>query len=1192
MDHSDPATPETSVEAQDTSNRRKSGRTRHKPVLLQQDPNVTQSTRAGSAKRKLADFRDEDGNGEDGDTDEDSEQSESDPDEEEVKERKKKATRKVASKPAPKKSRPNDIASKSLPVRPAVNGVKKAAKPRKAPPRLSGLGDLGSGLYGMRFLHSHKFAHSLNLHAAEVFGRKKDLDEVAADWIQYWGRNQTEAMCAFVNFAIKCTGCPLQVDIHDIEDPDNVVSKLTDLQDEYQAQKPAEYPLVSKAKSQSSFRPMMIEFIETFITACHAAGLLYSDLQIIENIEIWVSTMTSSSIRPFRHTSTLISLTISNSLCKIAAETSENLAKISRQKEGEQKKKRVNEARVKDLDKSVADLDRRLTQLKEMLLGMFDTVFVHRYRDVDPRIRLECVTALGDWIITLPDVFFEGIYLRYLGWVLSDSSAPTRAEVIKQLLKLYKNKSNVARLRTFTDRFRARILEMAMQDADLTIRVSAIELLEMIRETELLEPDDIDNVGGLIFDSEPRIRKAVAGFFSENINDLYETTLDDFGGQEGLIETLGEEVEDEYDTPRATWLKLKCMAEILHTYDSQDSGSVTLQRNIDKSNSGADSRLAMAAHNIYEAVPEVRNWEVLAGYLLYDFSQIGRAADVSNTAFKKRCHLDEKEEIFMLELLDVAVKRSVQEAVENEQDKKGKKTAKQREESRKAQASMALQLARTIPKLLKKFGSNPTTASPVLALGSIMNLDIFQEMRENSTLYASLLDDINKQFLSHGNQEVLTEASNALLHAQEYEDLNEVTESKIQELWSDTIQHLRTSIASGITEGLNDLCDTVNRMAALSNVISCVEVFDKVGRPSSKRKANKITTAPPLDLLVELIEEPALDQAAGEEAVEILTAAIKSVRSYYMWITVSLQAEVDVNKPPSSLPDYSAFVRALSFVASAWPSGSKIRQLACACILDVHTLFARFRHSPNTNLIINSVSEDAVPLILQTFVSLEKHYARIARKKVESGPANVDAAPESDPEEELESDSDEDQEDDGGVVATTAEQRRMKVLVAEEALCRFTYSMMLAILAKVLDTPSEGQKQGRIRQRIQRNRFKLGGAFKETLAQMDDKPVTTRGGGASKKGKRNTKPTEKAPSTAAAATATATESHARAESKNHKSAATVQDEDAGSDAEGEEDAEQRELVDDQIIDEPDDEAADESAGDQDQESGEDEIMGD
>ena len=49
------------------------------------------------------------------------------------------------------------------------------------------------------------------------------------------------------------------------------------------------------------------------------------------------------------------------------------------------------------------------------------SVFVHRFRDVDHRIRTECVHELGQWMQRLPQVYFDTAHLRYIGWAVSDS---------------------------------------------------------------------------------------------------------------------------------------------------------------------------------------------------------------------------------------------------------------------------------------------------------------------------------------------------------------------------------------------------------------------------------------------------------------------------------------------------------------------------------------------------------------------------------------------------------------------------------------------------------------------------------------------------------------------------------------------------------------------------------------------------
>lgn len=951
-------------------------------------------------------------------------------------------------------------------------------------------------------------------------------------------------MCDLINFVIKCSGCDLQVDAHDIEDQDNIPSKLTDLQDEYQSQKVTNYPLISRPKGHSSFRSTMTGFFETLIYTCHAAGLLYSDLAIIENLDAWVVTMTSAPLRPFRHTATVISMTMANTLCTVAADIADNTATTMRQKEGEQKKRAVNKERVKALEAKIAEGEKKRTQVLGNLKDIFEGVFIHRYKDVDPKIRVECVAALGNWIASLPDVYFESMYLRYLGWVLSDTSAPTRAEVIKQLGKLFKNKENVARLRQFTERFRPRMVEMAIRDSEASIRTATVELLDTIRKTGLLEPDDIDNVGRLIFDTEPRVRKAVAGFFAENINDLYENTLEDLGGEESLAELLGEQDDDDHDAPRASWLKLKCVTEALQSYDVEDEeeSSEIPEAGRALSASGVDSRYALAARTIYDGVPEAKEWEVMAGYLLCDLSSIDQPSEDLDDTFKARCKLNEKEELLLLEILNVAVKARLTEAAEADIDKKGRRSKARKGQSREIQEATALHLAKIIPRLLKKFGSNSATASAVLRLEHVLNLDIFQELRQDSTTYASLLDDINKQFLTHADQGVLAEASTALLHARSFEDLEEVTEGKVQELWEDTIDTLRTLMATRDESDITHLCNTIRRIANLASISDCVASFDLEARSASKN-SNKHSTASPLTFLMELIRDPDLDSQAGEEADEVLIGAIKAVLFYYMWSVRSLQSAILSGTPMPKLPDFTLFTQSLVSLIDSRSAISLVRLAAVGTLLDLHTLFATFRHMqlPSTiqdedaiHSLVTQIPLPAQPLILSTYTALEKTFAKKTHRMLEPAPDD-DLA--SDPEDS--SDEEEDNEDIHAQQGT---------LVAEKQLCEIAGKMVLAILGRVLD--HEGPKKGKIKERLQRNKLKLGANFKEVVAYLDEPQAKGRKKAIPKRGKKAVKPVE-------------------VEEEEEESEG---DEGLRLEEGGEEDLRRRELVEDRIVD-PDEESA-------------------
>ncbi|KAF2806241.1 uncharacterized protein BDZ99DRAFT_422643 [Mytilinidion resinicola] len=942
------------AEPSSTAAPRKSGRVVKKPELV-----AAASSPSGSVKRKR-----------DGDDDEDmddasdeasDEESDGEPDEEELREKKRAKKKAAPRKPAPKKSKTNGEVS--LAIRPAVT---KQKKPRKARTVKMVDPEEAEGLY------------------AEVFASGDDLNDVAARWITSFNENEAIAVAEIVNLVLKCAGCDSKVDNHDIDDPDSCATKLTDIQEEYQANDITEYPLVARGKSSAAFKANLAAFFRSLIESIAQTSLLFDNVVLMENLQVWISTLSSASNRPFRHTATVSSLAIITALCHVGKEIVESEAKARRQSEAEAKKARVNRGRVQGLEARAHEMGQRKETVDGWLREMFDAVFIHRYRDVDPKIRVDCIEALSEWITTYPEAFFDSHHLRYLGWVLSDTHAPSRATVIKSLQRLFKDKDKQVGLRTFTERFRTRIVEMATSDAEATVRASTVELLDTLLEAEMLEPDDIDSVGRLIFDSEPRVRKAVVGFFVENINVVYEGRIDEMGGQETLDETLVRpEDDDDYDSPRLEWLKLKCLVSQLEAYDSEEGELPNQIEHIAGSHfaliaAGIESRFSLAAQSLYDHMPEIRQWEILAGYLLFDHSQPtenGSTTDAS-AMLQQNCKLTEREEIILLEILNAAVKISLANASEPSTDAhkktaKGRLTKAQREELIANQEQAVRHLALLIPRLLKKFGAIPDAASSVLNLERVLNLDVFQELRQDATL-AALLDDINKQFMTHGNERVLLEASEALRHARGYEELREITDGKVQLLWDDTMNAFATltkgrdlstrgSLSDNILTGVTN---TVLRIANLASISDCVQIFESVPttpKPKSKPKAAKTasadtdTTIPPITALISLITrgvpQPDTDLIAETSAAEDALAihALRAVLPYYMWKISHWKTAILSSTP---IPDTDVAAVAARFddtkdaliqVMNSRKGADEIRVEAAGVICDLYCIFMVLR---------------------------------------------------------------------------------------------------------------------------------------------------------------------------------------------------------------------------------------------------------
>ncbi|KAF2742035.1 STAG-domain-containing protein [Sporormia fimetaria CBS 119925] len=987
----------------------------------------------------------------------------------------------------------------SLAIRPAT---------KKARVRKSAVGDTSGGLY------------------AQVFGGDSNVDDIAAEWLTGFNEHEAKAVAQLVNFVFRCSGCSIEIDEDDVGDPDNCPNRLAEVQDEYQAQDITDYPLIAKTKGAAAFKITLQAFFTSLIETLAQANTLYENPELLENIQVWVSSMTSSSNRPFRHTSTVVCLSIISGLCRVGRQLVENAAKKNRQRETESKKARVNKARLATLKQEIDEINERLQLVNHTLTDWFDTVYVHRYRDVDPKIRVECVDALADWVFTYPDKYFDGTHLRYMGWVLSDPHAPTRAEVLKHMQKLFRDKDKISGLKTFSERFRPRLVEMATHDAETSVRAASIQLLDTFGGAGLLEPDDVDSICRLIFDAEPKVRKAVVGFFAETINSAYEQQIEDMGGQEAVDEALGEEGEEDLQTPRLEWLKLKCLVEQLVTYDSEDSESAPQIDGLPPSTValglvavGLESRFYLAAQALYDNISELRSWEVLAGYLLHDHSEVpaqnGGSEDV-RTTLHQTCKLSDREEVVLLDVLTASVKLDLQRLAESQKEKKKTKAEKQALKEEEAEA--VKKLSGIIPKLLKKFGASPEAAALCLRLERQLNLDIFQELRQDAAL-AALLDDVSRQFLTHHHERVLDEAIESILHALTHEDSRDATEPIVRRLWDDIIDtfiQLRkdqdlTTRGSLDDETLTGITNTVLKIAKLGR-ISEPSVLDR--KPVSRGKPQKFAAdaEPPISSLLEMLGRgiPSDDVDAETDIAEdaLTRHTMSTMLLYFVWKARHCADAMAAGTPVADnileaiATRRDACITALVEILRSRKGADEIRLDATNLLLDISNLLyalpnakARANNGSPQNADDEAEDEDwralcqkidkpTTKLLLNILSAAEMSVAKLTGKKLEdvdvdAEPLDVDGAPE---------DSDDEEETEG-------EERKMRALLAEGRLCFLGSRLVHGVQVGTLGDD--------VRKRLERNKMRLGHDWKEIVGHLAPpkapRAQRSRGGGKKKK---------------------------------------------------------------------------------------------
>ncbi|KAK3063318.1 cohesin complex subunit, partial [Teratosphaeriaceae sp. CCFEE 6253] len=169
------------------------------------------------------------------------------------------------------------------------------------------------------------------------------------------------------------------------------------------------------------------------------------------------------------------------------------------------------------------------------------------------------------------------------------------------------------------------------------------------------------------------------------------------------------------------------LAEMLGSYDLDDNLPSQVERSKGDGGltlhlGGTDSRFTLAADVLYDKVKDIKDWQALAGYLLFDNSSNGNKADDALSQLKQESVLTEKEEAILLEVLNSSANRSLSTLAEQLKAPKTKLTARQRDNLEAEQEEAARHLAGIIPKLLKKFGDAPSTAAAVLRVESILSM--------------------------------------------------------------------------------------------------------------------------------------------------------------------------------------------------------------------------------------------------------------------------------------------------------------------------------------------------------------------------------------------------------------------------------------------------------------------------------------
>ncbi|TFK75680.1 hypothetical protein BDN72DRAFT_450080 [Pluteus cervinus] len=779
------------------------------------------------------------------------------------------------------------------------------------------------------------------------------LQSTAEDFLESLQQSPGPAQADLINLILRSCGCNDSVDGDEVVDYDGVVDALDNFTEALKQHDSPIYPLTSKLPTFKKFRKSLSEFLERLVASAAELGSLYST-DLLTTLQAWVVAMSSSQIRSFRHTATVVALEVETALCDVAASIEKEAEIVGRQRESEKKRKVANKgtsARLKELEAKAKEIKERRTQLDGFLKEFVDGVFVHRYRDLDPNIRAECVRSIGLWFKKYPSHFLDASYLRYVGWVLSDSNTHVRLEAVKALIGVYDQSDYLGSLNHFTERFKPRLIEMATGDTELTVRVAVIQVLSALDSHSLLEDDEREKLCLLLFDGEAKVRKSVSKFVRGVWVEAVEERFSGHG-----------KVSDE-DRTRAG---MKSLAILLVKWgkaldkmsgEPEDTGS-DAEGNDEAQTPGSRrrevaalvetdqrGRTALAVEALWEEVEPVSDWESLLDVLLLDHSaaQEGnegpsrgrtRPNGKNNTrgdSIDEAWRLDEVEESMLLEVLVAALRRARTEVVGS---KKGEEETVNNDVTRA--------LIKGLPRLFVKHQSDPSRIADVLWIPTLMNLDLYLEMRMIPA-YASLWDDVIKQFLSHSSITVLTHAMAAMRHFMDATSLSNTNSPKILELEDELSSALRDAVAErDEIEVASFTEDEILSLTALCTRLAVLAGTRDLSAWMEEDEGGKQTSA--WDIVIALAERGRLGYKEEEQMVE---QALRVLMLHILWKSKASTAELEpspeeTRSQETLVAQRAALVEKLAEYAVGTTSNTAegVKRAAFKHLLDIHVLFA------------------------------------------------------------------------------------------------------------------------------------------------------------------------------------------------------------------------------------------------------------
>lgn len=499
----------------------------------------------------------------------------------------------------------------------------------------------------------------------------------------------------------------------------------------------------SKQKELKNFKENIALFWDSLVLECQNGPLF--DKFLFEKCMDYIIALSCTPPRTYRQVASAVGLQLVTSFITVAKTLCGQRETTQRQLNAE-KKKQADGPRVVSLDKRLSETHENITVIEEMMRKIFTGLFMHRYRDVDPDIRMGCIQSLGIWILSYPSLFLQDLYLKYLGWTLNDKSAAVRKTSLLSLQNLYEVDDNVPLLGLFTERFSNRMIDLA-DDIDISVSVSAIGLLKLLLRHQLLTDDELGPLYDLLIDEPPTIRHAIGDLVYDH---LIAQNIKSSSGAKG-----GDNESSEVHLGR--------LLQILREFPDDPILS------------------SYVIDDIWDEMKAIKDWKCIIS-MLVDENPLIELTDVDATN--------------LVRVLCASARKAVGEKIVPVTDsRKPYHTKAQKEALENSRREITTVMMKNYPQLLQKYVADKAKVSALIDMIVLLKLELFSLKRQEHS-FKTILELVTDAFFKHGDKDTLRSCISALSFCltESQGELQDYAQNKLTDLENELIGKLKLAM--------------------------------------------------------------------------------------------------------------------------------------------------------------------------------------------------------------------------------------------------------------------------------------------------------------------------------------------------------------------------------------------------------------